>query len=48
MNARSFVALTACAVLLPSKANVAPPVKVERGLVQGIAEGDLTVYKGIP
>jgi para-nitrobenzyl esterase len=25
-----------------------PPVKVDGGLVQGVADGDLTVYKGIP
>jgi para-nitrobenzyl esterase len=25
-----------------------PPVKVEEGLIQGISEDGLTVYKGIP
>ena len=48
MTAHWFVTLAACAVLLPSPAMAAPPVKVEGGLVQGIADGGLAVYKGIP
>ena len=48
MRTRWFVALAACAALSPSAATGAPPVKVEGGLVQGVADGDLTVYKGIP
>ena len=44
-----FVALAACAALWPSASAAAPPVvKVDGGLVQGAAQGDLAVYKGIP
>ncbi len=43
-----FVALAACAALTPAAATGAPPVKVEGGLVQGVTDGNLTVYKGIP
>jgi para-nitrobenzyl esterase len=42
-----FVALAACAASWPETATAAP-VKVEGGLVRGVAEGDLTVYKGVP
>jgi para-nitrobenzyl esterase len=48
MNARWLVAVAACAVLQPSTAAAQPPVTVDGGLVQGIAEGGLAIYKGIP
>jgi para-nitrobenzyl esterase len=43
-----LVALVACAALLPSTTTAAPPVKVDGGSIQGVAAGDLTVYKGVP
>jgi para-nitrobenzyl esterase len=41
-------ALAACVTLQPSTAAAAPPAMVDGGLVQGAADGDLTIYKGIP
>lgn len=41
-------ALAACAALWPSMAAAAPPVKVDGGLIQGVIDGDLSVYKGVP
>jgi len=29
-------------------AAAAPPVKVDGGLIQGVTDGDLSVYKGVP
>jgi para-nitrobenzyl esterase len=48
MKTRSLVLLAACAALLPSTLLAVPPVKVTGGLVQGVADEDLLVYKGIP
>jgi para-nitrobenzyl esterase len=48
MKTRWLVALAACAALWPSMAAAAPPVRVDGGLIQGVADGDLAVYKGIP
>ena len=48
MRACWFVALAASVALWPSVAAAAPPVKVDGGLVQGVADGELSVYKGIP
>jgi para-nitrobenzyl esterase len=47
MRTSWFVTAAACHALWLSPA-AAAPVKVEGGLVQGVTEGDLTVYKGIP
>jgi hypothetical protein len=41
------LAFTICSALL-LRAAEPTPVKVEVGQVQGVVEGDLTVYKGIP
>lgn len=42
-----LVMVSVCStILLPAPA--APGIKVDGGLVQGVAEGNLTVYKGIP
>ena len=43
-----FLVLATVAVLAHSAAAAAPPVKVEGGLVQGVTEGALGVYKAIP
>ncbi len=49
MKRLALVVLAASFALLPVIASAADgPVKVEGGLVQGVAEGGLTVYKGIP
>jgi para-nitrobenzyl esterase len=48
MKARCLVVAAAFAALWPSMVLAGPPVKVEGGLVQGVADGNLTVYKGIP
>jgi carboxylesterase type B len=49
MKRLSFVVLAACFALWPVNSSAAAgAVKVEGGLVQGVAEGDLAVYKGIP
>jgi para-nitrobenzyl esterase len=42
-----FAAVVGCAVPWPQTATAAP-VRVEGGLVEGVAEGDLTVYQGVP
>ena len=47
MRALGIVATAVCCCLSLTAAPLAP-VHVEGGLVEGIADGDLTVYKGIP
>ncbi len=42
MKLVSLIAMAACVAAAQS------PVKVEAGLVQGVAQDDLTVYKGVP
>ena len=48
MKACWFIALVACATLSPAMVTAGLPVKVDGGLVQGVADGGLAVYKGIP
>jgi para-nitrobenzyl esterase len=47
MKTLCLVAVAVCSELCPGAATPAP-VKVEGGLVQGVAAGGLTVYKGLP
>jgi para-nitrobenzyl esterase len=42
-----FAAVVGCAVPWPQTV-AAGPVRVEGGLVEGVAKGDVTVYKGVP
>ncbi len=43
-----FIAVFACLVAVQGFAQQPTPVKVQEGMVQGIFENGLTVYKGIP
>ena len=40
--------LVVLAMCLAPMIEAASPVKVDGGLVQGVTNGDLTIYKGIP
>jgi para-nitrobenzyl esterase len=44
----SLILLFAVVLATGSSANPPPPVMTETGLIQGVAERDLTVYKGVP
>jgi para-nitrobenzyl esterase len=49
MRRLPFVVVAASFALWPVISSAADgPVKLEGGLVQGVAEGGLAVYKGIP
>ncbi len=48
MNLKSVFVFTLCAAATAMAQRTAAPVPTEYGLVQGIAEKDLTVYRGIP
>lgn len=49
MHIRSFALLGLSALLvLPGRAQQPAPVATESGLVQGVADQDLTVYRGVP
>ena len=49
MRRLAFIVVVALSDLFPVLSSAADkPVKVEGGLVQGVAEGDLAVFKGIP
>lgn len=43
-----FIALSMFVTLIAANAQKPAPVKVEQGLLQGVRESGLTVYKGIP
>ena len=43
-----FLALAVWFVSAPLTARASSPVKVDGGLIQGVAEGNLTIYKGVP
>jgi len=46
---RAFLLVTlAAGAVAPAGIAVATPVEVEGGLVEGVVEGDLAVYKGVP
>ena len=47
MKTHWLTAVAVCSMLWPATARAAS-VKVESGLVQGVAAADLTVYKGLP
>src|SRR5512139_2934328 len=48
MKIRMLLLAAICAALLGTAAIAAAPVKVEGGLVEGTAENELAVYRGIP
>jgi para-nitrobenzyl esterase len=48
MRTLALTILAACAALSPRAAAAAPPVTIDGGLVQGVADDALAVYKGIP